>query len=68
MTENRAYGMVPNHAQEKDVICSFLGGSVLYVLRKQKDQSYKLVGDCYLHGFMYGEGFHTGKNEVFVIS
>jgi hypothetical protein len=49
-------GSLPRDAQAGDVICIFYGGNMPYVLRPCSDGQYKFVGDCYLHGFMWGQG------------
>ncbi|KAK3379158.1 heterokaryon incompatibility protein-domain-containing protein [Lasiosphaeria ovina] len=48
-------GIGPPEAQAGDVVCVFLGGETPFVLRPGKGGRYKLVRQCYLHGFMMGE-------------
>lgn len=48
-------GLAPPHVQIDDVICIFLGGQVPYILRRESDGVYNLVGEAYVHGIMYGE-------------
>ena len=54
-TQRGAIGIAPAAAQVKDMICVFYGGSVLYILRKQRTLDYTFIGECYVHGFMDGE-------------
>lgn len=55
-------GLAPPHAQVDDIICIFLGGQVPYVLRKESDKVYSLVGEAYVHGIMYGEYMKSCPN------
>lgn len=48
-------GLAPMHVIPGDVICIFLRGRTPYVLRRQDDGVYELVGETYVHGVMYGE-------------
>jgi hypothetical protein len=59
--ERNTLGLVPAKAKKKDLICIFAGLSVPVVLRKVEGDklkgefSYKLIGECYVHGMMDGE-------------
>ena len=46
--------LVSNQAKEDDVLCTFFGGTSLYLLRPKGDE-YLLMGECYVHGLMDGE-------------
>lgn len=46
-----------------DVIALLEGGKVPLVLRR-KGEHYRLVGDCYVHGVMYGEAFGEGQSQT----
>jgi len=50
-------GLAPSQAKIEDMIYLIYGGQVLYILRPTAEGRYKLVGECYLHGLMDGEGF-----------
>jgi hypothetical protein len=54
-------------AELGDLICIFSGVMVPFVLRKscEKDVVYRLIGQAYIHGIMYGEVFHDGL-ECFI--
>jgi len=48
--------LVPAMCAESDVICILSGRDAPFVLRKM-NEFYELLGECYVHGFMYGEAF-----------
>ncbi|KAI0002681.1 heterokaryon incompatibility protein-domain-containing protein [Xylariaceae sp. FL0662B] len=54
------FAAVPKRAREGDVICLFDGGRVPYVLRPCDNGYFELVGECYVHGLMHGEGKADG--------
>ena len=56
--------MVPKKAAQDDLICVLRGCSVPVVLRNVGDDAYRLVGECFLDGFMTGEAFDAGYNET----
>jgi hypothetical protein len=65
--ENR-FGLVPPRAITGDLICILYGADVPFVLRAvtthQDDQpKYILVGECYIHSLMDGEGLELGLAE-----
>ena len=52
-------GLVSQYAHAGDLICIILGAVTPYVLRPIESAGeicYELVGDCYIHGLMDGEG------------
>lgn len=53
-TENGRIGLAPAAARVDDVIAVLPGCSVPMVLRRSGGR-WKLVGECYMHGIMYGE-------------
>ncbi|KAI8955351.1 heterokaryon incompatibility protein 6 [Xylaria longipes] len=53
-TRNGYTGLVPPLAQTGDQAVVILGARVPYVVRKVQS-GYLLVGDAFVHGFMYGE-------------
>jgi hypothetical protein len=55
-TANSHLGSVPGAARAGDKIYLFYGGSMPYVIRPCSGGQYRFVGDCYLHGFIQGEG------------
>lgn len=63
-------GMVPHTADRGDVGCILLGCSFPMLLRPH-EQSYRVVGPCYVHGIMEGEAsdwLHKGIREISDIS
>jgi hypothetical protein len=62
-------GLAPWNAHSRDQICIFSGGKVPYINRPLNDGSgsFRLVGEAYVYGIMYGEYF-VDKPEVKVKS
>jgi hypothetical protein len=57
VTKNGYVGVVPNMTETGDVVAILKGGRVPFVLRKsEKDEAFRLVGECYIHCLMNGEG------------
>jgi hypothetical protein len=54
-TEDGYIGMVPCSTQAGDKICAFLGADTPFVIRDKGDRNWQLIGECYIHGMMYGE-------------
>jgi hypothetical protein len=63
--------LVPKEAEVGDVICVVLGLEVPLVLirmdKMTKEHIYKLVGWCYCHGIMMGEGVKSREFKTFII-
>src|SRR5204862_7846904 len=56
MTTKKGYlGYVPRHSRAGDQIFVLMGCDAPLVLRPLGNETYQLVGECYLHGVMYGE-------------
>ncbi|RSM20658.1 hypothetical protein CDV31_000344 [Fusarium ambrosium] len=53
-TERGYAGLVPGGSQKGDEICVFGGGKTPFVLSKRIGEEFTLVGECYIHGLMYG--------------
>ncbi|KAL2279732.1 hypothetical protein FJTKL_13124 [Diaporthe vaccinii] len=49
------YVLAPNAVKEGDVLCVLFGGATPYILRRH-GSSWLLVGECFVHGMMFGEG------------
>jgi hypothetical protein len=54
-------GSVPDIAREGDAIALVHGCRVPLVLREADGGAWELVGDCYVHGIMYGERFESSR-------
>ena len=55
-------GTGPESIQEGDLICVLYGRQAPFALREE-DGGYRLLGACYVHGFMDGEGMTMGFEE-----
>lgn len=67
-TEDGYYGLAPWITEPGDVCCVLLGSDVPFVFRTNETRldegALKLVGECYLHGFMNGEALKFMRNGV----
>ncbi len=66
LTEGRYLGWVPLSTEEGDIIAIFKGAKVPFVLRPirgSRDGSFTFIGECYIHGIMYGEAIKKGNLE-----
>ncbi|KAF4627443.1 hypothetical protein G7Y89_g10712 [Cudoniella acicularis] len=70
ITEHGFLGLVPGDAQVDDEICIFETASVPFVLRRTQQLGYhKLVGECYLQGWMDGSRFQNWTSpDMFEVS
>lgn len=55
-----------------DIVCLFLGANVPFILRSSTpteagDRTYALVGECYIHGLMSGEGMEMGDLQEIIL-
>ncbi|KAE9377644.1 HET-domain-containing protein [Stipitochalara longipes BDJ] len=62
-TETGYIGLGPRNMRVGDRIALFSGGSLPLVMREKKTKL-KLVGDCYVHGIMYGERYREDQCEL----
>lgn len=65
-TENGRIGLAPAWAEPGDRICIFYNGLSPFVIRPTKEdpQQYRLMGEAYVDGVMYGEAFGLGESNV----
>lgn len=73
ITEKGLMGLGPKHLQQGDEIAILAGGHTPFILRKSKEmfidkrrgtrQCHTLIGDCYVHGLMYGEAVEGIKSR-----
>jgi hypothetical protein len=58
VTKNGYVGVVPKMTKVGDVVAILKGGRVPFVLRRseERDGAFRLVGECYVHCLMNGEG------------
>lgn len=55
----RYFGTIPSEAEEGDLIAIFFGLRIPFVLRPLAGGTYNLIGPCYVHGIMDGEGLRS---------
>lgn len=73
VTRRGYFVLGPNALQAGDVVAVLRGGKVPFVLRKVSaggdDERWVLIGECYAHGLMDGEGWDVEgvEEEVFAI-
>ena len=60
LTQRGYLGLVPSSAMVGDLISIFLGGQVLYCLRRRAivEHEYEYIGECYIHALMDGEAMN----------
>lgn len=56
--------LAPAGAREGDAVVLARGGRLPLVLREVETGASELVGDCYVHGIMYGEAFEEDKCQT----
>jgi hypothetical protein len=56
-------GLGPEFILPGDSICLIYGMRTPFIIRKREPKGYFLVGECYVHGAMYGEALSRGKEE-----
>jgi hypothetical protein len=54
VTDRGYIGVGPREIMVNDQICVLAGGGVPFVL-EEKHRTWRLIGECYVHGIMYGE-------------
>ena len=71
-TESQTLGLAPRKAVPGDLVCLLYGCSVPVILHRCENgndaESYELVGDCYLDGFMRGEALPDVSDDVQALS
>ena len=65
-TSRHYFGLGPQPMKPGDVICVVIGASTPIVLRPVpgNDRIFQLLGDCYVHGIMYGEALKNGETDA----
>jgi hypothetical protein len=69
-TEGGRIGLAPQHTRPGDKVVILWNAGSPYVLRPVGDGSFKLVGEAYVHGLMYGEalvGRRSIRDEWFIL-
>ena len=76
VTEKGYMAIAPPGTKEGDMVCLVMGAEVPFILRPlleddkgvmNKEQCYALVGECYIHGIMDGEGLRQGLEEQYFV-
>ncbi|KAK7908657.1 HET-domain-containing protein [Apiospora marii] len=66
VTEQGHMGMGPPALKTGDEVCVLLGGEAPFVLRPVEERgTFRMVGQCYAHGFMDGEAVRGGCGTEF---
>jgi len=60
-------GLGPEILQAGDVICIFFGAKLPYILRPYEDGTWRLVGEAFVHGIMYGEFLEGRARDNFEV-
>lgn len=60
-TQSGYIGVTAGDAESGDQVVLLSGGKVPYLLRKIGRNEYEFIGDCYLHGVMYGQLWDADK-------
>lgn len=60
-TKNGLIGLVPAATRIDDRVCLLQGSTVPFVVRSNDDGSWRVVGESYVHGAMYGEHYDPGR-------
>ena len=65
-------GIGPPRIQARDLVCIIIGAQTPFLLRKStkppgETPVYQLVGDCYVHGLMNGEGLRMGQEQDVIL-
>ncbi len=59
----RYIGLAPAFAETGDHVMLFIGAKVSIVVR-MRGCGWEVLGDCYVHGIMFGEGFEERRCSV----
>ena len=69
-TKRGYIGLAPPKTAQGDLICVIFGTVTPFILKKSLDadkEAYTLVGECYIHGLMKGEGLKLGEEQEIVL-
>ncbi|KAJ4325090.1 hypothetical protein N0V84_003633 [Fusarium piperis] len=58
-TDMGLIGYVPMRAKKGDLVVILYGADVPFVVRREAGGRYSLVGECYMHGIMYGDALRV---------
>lgn len=66
-TKEGYIALVPGGTDVEDEIGLFKGGKAFFILRNT-GSCWKLIGECYVHGTVYGEEFEQEKCTLVWVS
>lgn len=66
-TEREYLGLAPPGAKKGDHVVVLEGSRVPFILRNVDGGFWKVIGECYVHGIMYGEAFDAQKCEDIIL-
>lgn len=55
---------MPKKGREGDLVTVAAGSEASIVLHSRRDDEYEVVGACYIHGIMDGEGLDEGRGKM----
>ncbi|KAI1325428.1 hypothetical protein F5Y16DRAFT_264381 [Xylariaceae sp. FL0255] len=67
ISEAERYGWAVDGTLAGDKVAIIYGGDFPFLLRDAGDGTYKIVGDCYIHGLMDGEALGDEFEEVDIV-
>ena len=72
-TQRGLIGIGPPYIQSGDLICIIIGAQTPFLVRNiesatEQAPMYEVVGDCYVHGLMDGEGLGMGREEDIILT
>jgi len=51
------------NVETRDIIVLLEGGRVPFIIRRTRKDEFYFVGDCYIHGHMFGRAWDPAKCE-----
>jgi Heterokaryon incompatibility protein (HET) len=63
-TEKISLGIVPEDAEETDIVCILSGCSVPVILRPHEDGFYEFIGECYINGITAVMDGHAANEAI----
>lgn len=64
ITERGYLELGPMTLEVGDIVCVLLGGNLPFILRRQENDEYRLVGENYVHGLMDGEAMQEREKRI----
>ncbi|KAL0933497.1 ankyrin and het domain protein [Colletotrichum truncatum] len=64
-SEGGRFGWVVDGTQPGDAVVLFHGCDSTFVVRQTADGTWRIIGDCYIHGLMDGEGLRPEFEEMY---